>query len=401
MSTERQQDEEYTNTPVIDSASIATDESTEKNLKPLYFHDPKNLQIPENEIRPEDIQIIYPSVLDFSVISISLCLCVSCRSSTYPSYQTSKADDEVFGIIAMSKPLKQRPTYIGLISASEFFATAVAPLLGGALTSNLSWRWCFYINIPIAAAPAAILLFFLKLPTQVATRHMSQREKLRDLDSLGFTFFAPTVLCLLLALQWVGSAYAWSNARIVALFILSPFILSPILFGTFCFIQSRKQERDMLPPYIIMKSAIAVASIQDTVFPFQLLVLSPSTIFQYGSRQFEALHHFHRRSIRSYKLIMVPATQTILDPSDMTIGMAIKSFSQDTGAALFISIAQAIFLNRLVSNLRERVPLLNPSDIVQLGATNIYGAIPPQDLTGVKISYNQAVKSAIRTKSTA
>ncbi|TGO62563.1 hypothetical protein BOTNAR_0112g00130 [Botryotinia narcissicola] len=137
----------------------------------------------------------------------------------------------------MSRPLKQRPTYIGLISASEFFATAVSPLLGGALTSDFSWRWCFYINIPISAAPAAILLFFLKLPTQEATRHISQRsqrEKLREIDSLGFTFFAPAVLCLLLALQWGGSAYAWSNERIVALFILSP-----ILFGTFCFIQKR------------------------------------------------------------------------------------------------------------------------------------------------------------------
>ncbi|KAF7884457.1 uncharacterized protein EAF02_004793 [Botrytis sinoallii] len=355
----------------------------------------------------------------------------------------SQADHEVSSIIAMSRPLRQRPTYIGLISASDFFATAVAPLLGGAFTSSLSWRWCFYINIPIAAAPTAVLLFFLKLPTQVATRHMSQRsrEKLCELDSLEFTFFAPAVLFLLLAVL--------------------------LMLG---------QEKAMLPPYIIMKGTIAVASIyslslsasraiaeyyvSENDFSCQLRTNSLAS-FQYGSRPvrgasplqsgvntlplvisvliFAVLSGLITSYTGSYKLIMVPpslcvltgvalmtnltitspsrlwipslvlleigtvsgisapfiAAQTILDPSDMSIGMAIMTFSQDIGEALFISIAQAILLNRLVNNLNETVLLLNPSDIVQLGATNIYGAIPSQDLKDVKIAYNQAVKSAM------
>ncbi|KAF7950976.1 uncharacterized protein EAE97_002528 [Botrytis byssoidea] len=234
----------------------------------------------------------------------------------------------------MSRPLKQRPTYIGLISASEFFATAVASLLGGALTSNLSWRWCFYINILVSAAPAAILLFFLKLPTQVATRHISQREKLRELDSLGFTSFAPAVLCLLLALQWGGSAYAWSNERIVALFILSP-----ILFGMFCFIQSRKQEKAMLVPYIIMKGTIAVASIYSLSLSASRAIAEYYTVRDASPLQsgvntlplvisvliFAVLSGLITSYTGSYKLIMVPASLCVVTGVALMTTLAVES----------------------------------------------------------------------------
>lgn len=89
------------------------------------------------------------------------------------------------------------------------------------------------------------------------------------------------------------------------------------------------------------------------------------------------------------------AAQTVLNSNDMSIGMAIMTFSQDIGEAIFISIGQSIFLNQLVRSLVENVPLLNPQSIIQLGATNLYGNIPSQDLEDVQESYNQAVKSTL------
>ena len=168
----------------------------------------------------------------------------------------SETNDKLSSIIAMSRPLPQRPIYIGMINASEFFATAVAPLIGGALTSALSWRWCFYINIPTAAVPAAIILLFLRLPSRGTENHKSQRQKLCELDLLGFTLFAPAVFCLLLALQWGGSTYSWSNGRIIALLILSP-----ILLGIFCFVQIQKQDEGMLPPRIVKIGTVVIASV--------------------------------------------------------------------------------------------------------------------------------------------
>ena len=88
------------------------------------------------------------------------------------------------------------------------------------------------------------------------------------------------------------------------------------------------------------------------------------------------------------------AAQAVLDTRDISVGMAIMTFSQDFGEAVFISIAQAIFLNRLTSSLRETVPLLDSAAVINLGATRLQGKLPAQDLAGVFFSYNVAVKSA-------
>lgn len=374
----------------------------------------------------------------------------------------------------MSRPLRQRATYIGFISASEYFAIAIAPLIGGALTSSLSWRWCFYINLPPAAV-AGVLLLLLKLPNSPSSHNppKSHAQKLRDLDLLGFFFLAPGVLCLLLALQWGGATYSWDNARIIALFITAPIVLT-----IFCFIQHFKQNSAMLPPRILKKRTILAASL------FTLSLSACSAIVQYyvsilisklrssgpdltvSTLQlpiwFQTIQGVSPLQsgintlplvvsilvcavlaghiitlLGSYTPIMIPAAlcvlagisittqftttspahlwipalvllgigsgsgvstpfiaaQTVLqDTSDVSVGLAFMTFSQDIGEAVFISIAQAIFLNRLTGNLKLTVPGLDPETIIQLGATSLERKIPAEDLSAVKESYNVAVK---------
>ena len=172
-------------------------------------------------------------------------------------------------IIAISTPLRRRPTFVGLISASEYTAIAVAPILGGVLTSNLSWRWCFFINLPAAALPSAILLL-LQLPNITPRGSKTHIQKLRELDLLGFFLFAPAVLCLLLALQWGGDTYSWTNGRIISLLVLSP-----IIFAGFCLLQHRKQDRAMLPPRVLRKRVIITGSV------FSLCLSACRAIVQY------------------------------------------------------------------------------------------------------------------------
>lgn len=175
-----------------------------------------------------------------------------------------------FSIIALSIPLRQRAAYIGLISASEFLAIAVAPILGGAITSSLSWRWGFFINVPAAAAPT-IVMAFLQLPNMPSfSRKHSPLKKLRELDILGFLALAPAVLCLLLALQWGGTTYSWHNPRIIVLLVLSL-----IVFAVFLIIQFRKQDRAMLPPRILRKRAMLAGSL------FSLCLAATQSIVQF------------------------------------------------------------------------------------------------------------------------
>ena len=87
--------------------------------------------------------------------------------------------------------------------------------MGGAFTQHLTWRWCFYINLPIGGVTAAGLVFLLKLTPAKSDGKVPLMADFRTLDPVGNIIFAPAIICLLLALQWGGVTYAWSNARII------------------------------------------------------------------------------------------------------------------------------------------------------------------------------------------
>ena len=114
------------------------------------------------------------------------------------------------------------------------------------------------------------MLLLLKLPTITPRGSKTHIQKLRELDLLGFFLFAPAVLCLLLALQWGGDTYSWTNGRIIALLVLSP-----IIFTGFCLLQHRKQDTAMLPPRVLRKRIIITGA------AFSLCLSACRAIVQY------------------------------------------------------------------------------------------------------------------------
>ena len=85
------------------------------------------------------------------------------------------------------------------------------------------------------------------------------------------------------------------------------------------------------------------------------------------------------------------AAQTVLPKEDVPIGTAIIMFSQTLGGALFVSVAQNVFTNRLLSNLQKVVPDLNPTIVLATGATSLKDVIPTQFLPGVQQAYNDSI----------
>jgi len=114
-------------------------------------------------------------------------------------------------------------------------------------TNRFRWRWCFYINLPFGAVTAAFIVPFLNVKRRGAKVQATWKQQLQKFDLPGTACFLPAIICLLLALQWGGSKYAWGSARIIALLVL--FVL---LVCGFLAIQWWKQEDATVPPRVFL-----------------------------------------------------------------------------------------------------------------------------------------------------
>ncbi|GAB2714279.1 MFS transporter [Streptomyces bullii] len=114
----------------------------------------------------------------------------------------------VQAIIADIVPPRRRGRYMGSICAAFGLASVAGPLLGGYFTHHLSWRWCFYVNVPLGLVTLAVVATALKLPEPAARPR---------LDVLGALLLAAASTCLVLLTSWGGAEYAWDSHMILGL----------------------------------------------------------------------------------------------------------------------------------------------------------------------------------------
>ena len=140
---------------------------------------------------------------------------------------------------------RERGRYQGYLGGVFAFASVVGPLLGGFFSDNLSWRWVFYINLPIGLVALLVTSFALDLPFE---------RRAHDVDFVGAGLLAFGATSLLLVLVWGGSTYPWSSALIVGLLVTASLAL-----GLFV-LQEKRASEPILPLHLFGNSIFTVGS---------------------------------------------------------------------------------------------------------------------------------------------
>jgi MFS family permease len=356
-------------------------------------------------------------------------------------------------IISLTVEPKKRPMMMGIVGATYCVAAVLGPLLGGAFTDAVSWRWCFYINLPIGGAATLAVLFFFHLPAAGKPKSATLKEKLLHLDLVGVALAMGGITSLILALQYAGTTHAWDSSVVIGLLvgfvvIMAVLVAWEIWLDEYSMMLPRLWKTRSLPTaalfqfffmgaYIVIlyylpiyfQSILDASPIRSGVNNLPL-VLAAAVFALAGGAVVTATGHAQRVMMGGSMLTTVALGLLILLDVDtstarwvgfqffigtvmafaimhgLTVAQAYASdadlpavtanvlFFQTVGGAFSTSAGQAAFVNRLLIELPKKAPGVNPAMVLATGASELHNVFDGEVLDGVLESYMIGLRAA-------
>ncbi|RDW81985.1 hypothetical protein BP6252_03097 [Coleophoma cylindrospora] len=356
-----------------------------------------------------------------------------------------------YTIIAFAARPNQRAAFTGLLGASYGIASVVGPLLGGVFAEKVTWRWCFYINLPIGAVSAGIILLFFKTPAKAVPEEASWKEKILQMDLPGAFVIMAAVICYVLALQWGGQSKKWSDSSVIG--TLVGFVLIVALFVV---VEWYQDERAMMVPRLMKDRTIAVGMLFIFFLAgafFLLLyylplyfqavggisasssgirnlplilgctiatILSGGLVSAYGhfvpfliigsvlgtigtgliytlsptstSSQWIGYQALAGLGLGFALQLPVISAQAVSTPADLSSTTAMILFAQTIGGAFYVSAGQVAFTNVLLKRLMVTAPSISPAAVTATGVTELRNTFPADTIPGIIAAYMDGLK---------
>ncbi|CAK7199290.1 hypothetical protein SEUCBS139899_001965 [Sporothrix eucalyptigena] len=354
-------------------------------------------------------------------------------------------------IVSASVPLERRPPLTGTIIGVAQIGVVLGPLIGGAFTTGYTWRWCFYINLPLGLI-VAVPLLFLHIPDQVPKQPPMTvvRQLHRHLDLIGFALFAPAIVMLLLAMQFGGNQFPWHSSQVIGLFVGSG-----VTFIVWIVWNYRKGHEALLPFPIVRRRAVwmsgvnysflttgvigaafflpiyfqavkgvtaimsgvyllatilpqVVGAVSSGILVTKLGYIPPFSIFaallfsigsglytllQPGTSEanwvgFQIISGFGRGF--GFQMPIV-AVQHAVSPEELSAGMAFIVWCQYLGPAILLTLFNTVFDTKLESNLHKYTPNTNAAAVLEAGATGFRNVVTSAEIPGILKAYSDSL----------
>ncbi|KAF2475927.1 MFS general substrate transporter [Lindgomyces ingoldianus] len=358
-------------------------------------------------------------------------------------------------IITNTVPLQKRPLYLGVVISVFGICVGIGPVLGGTFSDHATWRWCFWINVPIGAVVMVLITVFLRLKSNNEKDHFSSTtlgQKIKQLDLAGTILIVASICSLLLAMQWGGQTLPWRSPEVIGLFVGSG-----LMFVLFLLVQWRMGDDATLPFSILrqrsivsgafyllffsmptyvygyyipiyfqsikgfsaLKSGVEFLSLALPQIGFTVLSGGLASRFGYytpylilgtaigmvGSGLITMLDmETHLATWVGYFILFAigtgisinhpyTAVQAVLSEAEVPTGNAILQFTFQLGGSLSLCIAQTIFLNRLTAEVTQKLPKMSPKLVIAAGAYNLRAlAQTPEALVLLREAYRDAIR---------